>query len=246
MTHRTVNDDELVSVERYLAPPRSAAHELIARARDIDESMGFGPPPGWRLPPPTSTIEIHTALHRWSVTATDRPRLAGVITLCERDTVDGSDALIVVDLVVAPEFRSTGVATAAVEHLLTVSPALFRSQATACAYGSHPAALRLAARFGADVRTRRHHLLRHSTAPEPHAEPGSTATSLSARWRVLGEELPQTPIDRASALRSSSAIDSIAALVDADDNALIDRLRSLAFSHDRTDTLVSFSSRTPT
>ncbi|MFC3241593.1 GNAT family N-acetyltransferase [Gordonia humi] len=183
--------------------------------------MSFGPPPTSTTPEPTTTVEVRTDLHRWTLRAADRSRPAAVVT-----ARPGIGA-VVVDIVVAPEYRSTGVATAAVERLLAAPERLVGDAESilACAYGSHPAALRLAARFGSTVVAARHHLVRPDSGPARRPpEPTERAPIRDDRWAVLAE----TPVD--------GGPDEI--VVDADDDARIELLRSAGLRHDRTDVLI--------
>ncbi|GAB2856638.1 hypothetical protein GCM10022221_65420 [Actinocorallia aurea] len=145
-------------------PPGAAARALLERARRADREMGFGAPAP-SADGDRTTVEVRTRLRRGAVAAGTAPRLAAVVTL------DASCPPVgIAGLVVAPEFRSMGVATSAAELLgpgLSAVPG--RADAgldvvRACAYGSHPAALRLARRFGVVPSGERHRLLLPSRA----------------------------------------------------------------------------------
>ncbi|MCF8610156.1 GNAT family N-acetyltransferase [Gordonia sp. HY285] len=261
MTEDPVVDDTLVTLDSYDGPPRPDARELFAAARVLDKEMSFARPRTFRTPSATSTIEVRTGLYRWSVRTADRTRLAGVITMRP------GTAARVLDLVVAPEYRSTGVATAAVEAALDENVFDARQgldRIVAGAYGSHPAALRLARRFGAITLGERHHMVLPSASvyrrPDDRKLHGREHDD---RWAVLGESLTDEIVDGVGSVdftRLSSRVHtpadvhaaitelfvagaaSVIAIVDARDDALIDILRSAAFGHDRTDTLLGFDS----
>ncbi|MCF8571322.1 hypothetical protein L5G32_13700 [Gordonia sp. HY002] len=257
-------DDPLVTLEFYDGPPRQTARELIAAARAVDEEMSFASQRGRRTAPATSTVEVRTGLHRWSLPAADRSRLAGVMT--DRP---GSSARVL-DVVIAPEYRSTGVATAAIERTRIegwfAAPGV-SDFVVACAYGSHPAALRLARRFGAITVGERHHMVlpAMSAYRAPTADTSHDSASVSGdRWGALAERVvddvvdgtgsidlacggpavhtPATIHDAVTRLFAAGAT-SIEAAVDGRDDELIDLLRSAAFGHDRTDVLIQFDPR---
>ncbi|MCF8601988.1 hypothetical protein L5I01_01650 [Gordonia sp. HY442] len=255
-------EDPLVTLESYDGPPRAAARELIDSAREVDEDMSFGPPGKWSTPSATSTVEIRTGLHRWTIRTADSSRLAGVIT------VRPGESARVVDLLIAPEYRSTGVATAAIECALAegrlAPPSSTSEPVVACAYGSHPAALRLTRRFGAARSAERHHMvLSAQSAYRPPTEQAAPVTRSDDQWRVLAERLDDDIVDGVGVIdltdnssgHTADAIHrtliqlfaagaaSIEATVDACDEDLIDLLRSAAFGHDRTDVLIHCDAR---
>lgn len=229
MTDSPLTQTPLVRLDRQVGGPRPPARRLLTRSGDVDESMSFRPPRTCRTPDPFSTIEIHTAMHRWSVNTSHDPVLAGVMTL--RESADDSTPTTVADLVVAPEFRSTGVATATVEALLSDDGLLPTGRVIACAYGSHPAALRLATRFGAVVIAERHHLVPRSHIAYRDPGIGSRSTdAMSEDWNLLDEQPAEPPRGGVT--------------VDASDTPLIEYLRSMSFSHHHSDALITFTPRT--
>ncbi|NMO03710.1 GNAT family N-acetyltransferase [Gordonia sp. TBRC 11910] len=241
-----VGDDALVSLHTYHGPPRPEARDLIDRARAVDAEMSFLPATPAPAPIAT-TIEISTTLHRWSAPSAGRARLAGVITLLK------GSAAMVFDLVVDPPFRSTGVATAAIERIVATAHPVFADQSIhAICYGSHPAALRLAHRFGARPIASTDHLALHSQPDYRashlyHSVPQQISVDfpqldIVAGVGALPPDLTRTPTMVRAALDALFACGarSIVTAVDADGTSAISLLRAAAFAHDRTDVLVAF------
>ncbi|WP_345419397.1 hypothetical protein [Pseudonocardia xishanensis] len=163
----------------------AAAAAVLDRAAGFDAEMGFGPP--LRADPLTdadTVLEIDTCLHRHDVGHPEDYVLAAVVVV--REIRPGT---AVVELVVDPERRSIGVATAVVEALGTdPSQGWVDTGARALrasAYGSHPAAERLARRFGVGSSGVRHHLV---LPAEDRPTPGPAPV---VRDRLPGE--PPTP-----------------------------------------------------
>ncbi|OUS92642.1 hypothetical protein [Rhodococcus sp. NCIMB 12038] len=153
----------LISLRCYDGPPSPGTAPLFRAARDADAEMGFSAPdPSLSRPSARYlTAEVRTLLHRWTTAAPSAPVLAAVVTARELGS-----SLWAVDIVVDPQFRSMGVATAVFETVgadLSGLPAPFGTIDGAtfvgCSYGSHPASGRLARRFGAQFRGRRDRLL---------------------------------------------------------------------------------------
>ncbi|WP_433506244.1 hypothetical protein ACQP04_07075 [Pseudonocardia halophobica] len=277
---------DLVRLRHGTAPSPEAAR-LLDRAARFDAEMGFGPPP--RAASGSSSrvwvAEIETCLHRHGVRHDDDFVLAAVLTI--RETSPGRG---LVDLVVDPDRRSIGVATAVVERLGVAPPAGEGWAGTglrtlcAVAYGSHPAAERLARRFGLGTTAARSHLVRPADEGSPDGAPPAEVLPLDRDGLAappvddLEDEDPATvrlgtadgfarvrPAgpDGAAAIRGivtrgpaarrrASAVavvgaavawlhdragSTIEALVDADDEVLLEAFRTLHFEHDRTDLL---------
>lgn len=145
---------------RHTAEHSPAALDLLDRAARFDAEMGFGPPHRHRLSGTTTVVEIDTCLHRHGVDHDDASVLAGVLTIRDRGNGVGTAALVV-----DPCRRAIGVATAVLEDL-AACPEPERGWAGtglhtlhAVAYGSHPAAERLARRSGVATAGVRHHLV---------------------------------------------------------------------------------------
>ncbi|MFM9378317.1 hypothetical protein [Gordonia sp. VNK21] len=193
----TAPTEELVVVDSYPGPPRQDAADLAADADRADAEMSFAADEHRILPAPIiRTAELRTRLHRWSAPHGDQPLLAGVATA----RLVGPD--VVLTLQIAPLFRSTGVGTAAVEALrrsdvLTVPSG---ARLLICCHGSHPAAMRMARRFGAEQLGERHHLLLPSASAYLHSRLAADGDSTPGRpqrrpvpsspWPALGEEVP--------------------------------------------------------
>ncbi|WP_439030348.1 hypothetical protein [Gordonia terrae] len=164
-------DWDLVTLHWNDGPPVGDAHELIERARRVDAEMSFTSVGAQRQQHGSScTAEVFTRLRRWAAPRTDGVSLAAVLTFTQNPT----DGPIVVSAVVDPDFRSTGVITAAFEAL---GPGRRFAAHTgvdvlACAFGSHPAALRAAGRAGATIVAERDVLVPSSTSPL-HSATGS-------------------------------------------------------------------------
>jgi GNAT superfamily N-acetyltransferase len=136
--------------------PSGATAALRAAAIVADGEMGFSAALAgevWR-PDSAVTASVFTHLRRHDVPAAPGGHLAAVLTAAPLD-----DGVGVVDLVVAPVFRSMGVATSVIESLLrrAASETPFE-RVLSCSYGSHPAGSRLAARFAAVSAGSRTHL----------------------------------------------------------------------------------------
>ncbi|MGW5144951.1 hypothetical protein [Rhodococcus koreensis] len=148
---RELEDPELVTLHWNDGGPDGQALDLIDRAARADAEMSFGPDlrhPSYERA--FLTAQVYTRLRRWNAPRAKGPALAAVITL----TSPSERGPIVIDAVVDPDFRSTGVITAAFETLGQSPPEQLGAggrSVAACAYGSHPAALRTANRFGAQV-----------------------------------------------------------------------------------------------
>jgi len=129
--------------------PRGEALGLLEAARRVDSDMRFAGPPSGDATAQTATVEVRTQLFRHAVTAPDPERLAAVATFELHE-----HGVAVAAIVVAPEYRSLGLATAMCEELdldrlESISSTTPRLRVVvACAFGSHPAAMRLASRFG--------------------------------------------------------------------------------------------------
>ncbi|MBC2640397.1 MULTISPECIES: hypothetical protein [unclassified Rhodococcus (in: high G+C Gram-positive bacteria)] len=156
-------DPELISLRCYGGPPSHDTAPLFQAARAADAEMGFSEPAqSFSRPSAHSlTAEVRTLLHRWTTAAPSAPVLAAVVTARQL-----RPSLWAVDIVVDPQYRSMGVATAVFETVgadLSGMPAPFGAIAGAavvgCSYGSHPASGRLARRFGARFGGRRDQLL---------------------------------------------------------------------------------------
>ncbi|ROO85893.1 hypothetical protein EDD29_3447 [Actinocorallia herbida] len=183
-----------VELRRSPRPPDAAVRSLLARARRADAEMGFAAPAG-AAAARTTTVEVFTRLRRGGVAASPEPGLAAVLVIAET-----RPSLGVADLVVAPEYRSMGVATAVAE---TLGAGLSGARGfgtdlgsvLACAYGTHPAALRLARRFGVAPTGERHRLVLPSRLD--HA--GSPLALASAAPGVTVRESEPDPSDAPSA-----------------------------------------------
>ncbi|QYB06979.1 hypothetical protein I1A62_22110 [Rhodococcus sp. USK10] len=159
----TDTEPDLISLRCYDGPPSQGTAPLFRAARDADAEMGFSAPDQYfsRSPARYLTAEVCTLLHRWTTASPSAPVLAAVVTARELGS-----SLWAVDIVVDPQFRSMGVATAVFEAVgsdLSGLPAPFGTIDGAtfvgCSYGSHPASGRLARRFGAQFGGRRDRLL---------------------------------------------------------------------------------------
>ncbi|QSE92399.1 GNAT family N-acetyltransferase [Rhodococcus pseudokoreensis] len=174
-------EPDLISLRSYDGPPSQGTAPLFRAARDADAEMGFSAPDQSFSGSSARylTAEVRTLLHRWTTAAPSAPVLAAVVTARELGS-----SLWAVDIVVDPQFRSMGVATAVFETVgadLSGLPAPFGTTDGAtfvgCSYGSHPASGRLARRFGAQFGGRRDRLLlpsrsdyaasRMARAPQP-------------------------------------------------------------------------------
>lgn len=187
-------DLNLVALHWNGGPPVGDARELVDRARRVDTEMSFVSIADERLHQDSScTVEVFTRLRRWSAPRTDDPALAAVLTF----TRAPAGGPIVMQAVVDPDFRSAGVITAAFEALGTMRHfgSGVSGDVIACAFGSHPAALRAAARFGATIAAERDVLV-PQTAPSYSANgsdglrtvrcnPGAGAGHAHSVWRHL-------------------------------------------------------------
>ncbi|MFC9554968.1 hypothetical protein ACFTWF_29465 [Rhodococcus sp. NPDC056960] len=156
-------EPELIALRCYDGPPSHGTAPLFRAARAADAEMGFSAPAQSfsRSSARSLTAEVRTLLHRWTSSAPSAPVLAAVVTARQL-----RPSLWAVDIVVDPQYRSMGVATAVFETVgadLSGLPAPFGTIAGAslvgCSYGSHPASARLARRFGAQAGGRRDRLL---------------------------------------------------------------------------------------
>ncbi|MET4166486.1 MULTISPECIES: hypothetical protein [Gordonia] len=160
---------DLVELNWRDGPPVEDARELLDRARRVDAEMSFATTTSEtrRHPVSSRTVEVRTRLRRWTAPRTDHAALAAVLTF----TPTAAGGPIVMSAVVDPDFRSTGVITAAFEALRHSRHCTSGLDAdiVACAFGSHPAALRAAARFGARTVAQRDVLVPHSPLRPPPA-----------------------------------------------------------------------------
>ncbi|MDN5913741.1 MAG: hypothetical protein L0I76_01255, partial [Pseudonocardia sp.] len=188
---------------RWVSAISSDVTDLLDRAARFDAEMGFGPPsrPGRsRSSGPTWVIEIETCLHRHGVSHDDDYVLAGALTVG-----DIASGIGVVELVVDPCRRSIGVATAVLEELGIEAAGAEGWAGTGLhrlhgvAYGSHPAAGRLARRYGASHTATRHHLVLpedEGYRPDRSATSGGPATTTlnleegTARVRLAADDDP--------------------------------------------------------
>lgn len=176
----SLEEPSVISLNWYRGLPTGAAAGLLDRARSADAEMDFSAPHRQSTPASAHcvTAEVRTLLHRWNAPVSSEPQLAAVLTV-----ITTPEQIATIDVTVDPAFRSTGVATAVFEELgneESESRRWIGSGITAflgCAYGSHPAALRLGMRFDAVVIGERHHLL----LPSRRDYGNSRAVSDSAR-----------------------------------------------------------------
>lgn len=189
--------------------PVGEAAALRSTAIVADDEMGYSAALAgevWRSES-VATASVYTHLRRHDIPVVPRGHLAAVLTVAPL-----GDGVGAADLLVAPAFRSMGVATSVAESLLRdgVGGADRRSAAATtapfdrvllCAYGSHPAASRIAARFAAMPTGSRTHLILPSRsdfdASRAVGMPGSGAVSTRLarqrarptpdEWSVFGE-----------------------------------------------------------
>ena len=236
----SVEDPSVMSLNWYRGLPTGAAVGLLDRARAADAEMDFSAPHRQSTPASAHcvTAEVRTLLHRWNAPVSSEPQLAAVLTV-----ITTPEQIATIDFTVDPDFRSTGVATAVFEELgneESKSRQWIDSDTTAflgCAYGSHPAALRLGMRFDAVVIGQRHHLLLPS-----HRDYGnSRAVSDSARTPAVHidkcreEQRTDTAWDQLRDKRTSPAtrIVSNTATVDVDVHNGVGTIRSLTITEPR-------------
>lgn len=161
-----VGEAEQVEFGWHEGPPRPGTAELFESAHAVDAEMDFSSPAHSlaRASGRSITAEIRTTLHRWGTPRPSEPQLAAVLTMWKSGSLGWA-----MDIVVDPRFRSTGVATAVFERLgpevSGLSPDFdVTGQMSGCAFGSHPAAERMARRVGAALAGRRDRLLLPSRA----------------------------------------------------------------------------------
>lgn len=179
--------------------PGPAGRQLIAHAGENDADMGFGSN-SWQTNDQRNllTAEVHTRLRRWNAPRSASPALAAVVSIKS----SAFDSTFIVDAIVHPDFRSTGVITATFEAIeKDPHPALVPGSGNylSCAFGSHPAALRAAHRIGArpiavrDVMALPPHVSSHERTKESHSAPGElthvagigTSSRAQTRWQLV-------------------------------------------------------------
>ncbi|UYP18676.1 hypothetical protein OED52_18880 [Rhodococcus sp. Z13] len=155
-------DRQSVILEWRDGPPSPATDALFEAAREADAEMDFSSPARAlaRQAPWCRTAEVRTVLHRWAMSRPSEARLAAVVVVWRV-----GPARWVADIVVDPRFRSVGLATTVFEQIgTTPSGGLLADvreggELVGCAFGAHPAAERLARRFGAVLTGRRDRLV---------------------------------------------------------------------------------------
>ncbi|MGW0040879.1 hypothetical protein [Rhodococcus sp. NPDC003348] len=179
--------------------PTGEPAALRSAAIAADDEMGYSAALAgevWRSDS-AATASVYTHLRRHDIPAAPRGHLAAVLTVAPL-----GDGVGAADLLVAPAFRSMGVATSVVESLLRdAATAAPFERVLLCAYGSHPATSRIAARFGVMPAGSRTHLILPSRSDLDASRavgmprPGAVRTRLvrqGARptpdeWSVFGE-----------------------------------------------------------
>jgi hypothetical protein len=236
----SLEEPSVISLNWYRGLPTGAAVGLLDRARAADAEMDFSAPHRQSTPASAHyvTAEVRTLLHRWNAPVSSEPQLAAVLTV-----ITTPEQIATIDFTVDPDFRSTGVATAVFEELgneESESRQWIGSGITAflgCAYGSHPAALRLGMRFDAVVIGERHHLL----LPSHRDYRQSRAVSNSARTAAVHiderreEQVAATVWDqlRDKRTRPATRIVSNTATVDVDVHSGVGTIQKLTMTEPR-------------
>jgi hypothetical protein len=175
--------------------PGPAAIELLGQARLEDTEMSFVGRDPYGTPRRSFTLEVSSRLYRRGQAKPQDFQLGAVLTVDEWCEGIGS-----VNIVVAPPYRSMGLATATLEALGgdSLSAALADrtglGEFVSCSFGTHPSAVRLARRFDAVVRGQRHWLLLPSRPGRSSLRVSANGTGLETTAVVAPRRPPQDSI----------------------------------------------------